>query len=57
LFGGYPVARGIHLAMMGWIVAFLIVHLALVALVPRTLLSMLAPIAADSETLPAEGSR
>jgi thiosulfate reductase cytochrome b subunit len=57
LFGGYPVARGVHLAMMGLIVAFLIVHLALVALVPRTLLSMLTPIAADAETLPAEGSR
>ena len=57
LFAGYPVARGIHLAMMGLIVALLIVHLALVALVPRTLLSMLTPIAADAETLPVEGSR
>ncbi len=52
LFGGYPVARGIHLAMMGLIVAFPIVRLALVGLFPRTLLSMLAPIAANAETLP-----
>ena len=44
LFGGYPVARGIHLAMMGLIVSFLVIHLALVALFPRTLVAMLAPL-------------
>jgi thiosulfate reductase cytochrome b subunit len=40
LFGGYPLARNIHLAMMCCIVAFLAVHLALVAIYPRTLVSM-----------------
>jgi thiosulfate reductase cytochrome b subunit len=34
LFGGYPLARNIHLAMMCCIVAFLAVHLALVAIYP-----------------------
>jgi thiosulfate reductase cytochrome b subunit len=41
LFGGYPVARGIHLAMMFTLLAFLVVHLALVALYPRTLVAMI----------------
>ncbi len=41
LFGGYPVARMVHFALMSAISAFLLVHLALVALVPRTLLRML----------------
>ena len=40
LFGGYPLARNIHLAMMCCIVAFLTVHLVLVAIYPRTLVSM-----------------
>ena len=44
LFGGYPVARTIHLTMMALIVGFLIIHLALVILFPRTLVSMLAPV-------------
>jgi thiosulfate reductase cytochrome b subunit len=43
-FGGYPVARGIHLAMMLCIGGFLVVHLVLVALFPRTLISMVAPL-------------
>ncbi|WP_428538388.1 cytochrome b/b6 domain-containing protein [Rhodopila sp.] len=47
LFGGYPVARGIHLAMMGLIVGFVIVHVVLVAIYPRTLVSMIAGVAAD----------
>ncbi len=47
LFGGYPVARGIHLSMMFLIVAFLIVHLVLVAIYPRTLVAMLAGRRAD----------
>jgi thiosulfate reductase cytochrome b subunit len=42
LFGGYPVARGIHLALMCMIVAFVVVHVALVAIYPRTLVSMVA---------------
>lgn len=57
LFGGYPVARGIHLAMMGAIVGFLVVHLALVALFPRTLVAMLAPLPADAPTPGAEPGR
>lgn len=57
LFGGYPIARGIHLAMMGLIVAFLIIHLALVALVPRTLVSMLTPVPAEQDTVAAEDRR
>ena len=50
LFGGYPVARGIHLTMMGLIAAFVIVHVALVAIYPRTLVSMVAGVPADPET-------
>lgn len=52
LFGGYPIARGIHLAMMGLIVAFVIVHVVLVAIYPRTLLSMIAGVRADPGTPP-----
>jgi thiosulfate reductase cytochrome b subunit len=40
--GGYEVARRIHFALMSCIVAFLAVHLALVALVPSTLWGMIA---------------
>ncbi len=39
-FGGYDIARRIHFTLMTGIVAFLIVHVALVALVPSTLLRM-----------------
>jgi thiosulfate reductase cytochrome b subunit len=52
LFGGYPIARGIHLSMMGLIAAFVIVHVALVAIYPRTLISMVASTRADPETAP-----
>ena len=52
LFGGYPVARAIHLIMMGLIVGFLIIHLALVILFPRTLVSMLAPVRSDLDNAP-----
>jgi thiosulfate reductase cytochrome b subunit len=41
LFGGYPVARDIHLAAMICIALFLTVHLALVAIFPRTLIVMI----------------
>ena len=47
LFGGYPMARIIHLTMMALIVGFLIIHLALVILFPRTLVSMLAPVRSE----------
>jgi thiosulfate reductase cytochrome b subunit len=41
LFGGYPIARNIHLADMFLIVAFVIVHVTLVVIFPRTLVSMI----------------
>jgi thiosulfate reductase cytochrome b subunit len=40
VFGGYDIARRIHFALMCCVVAFLLVHVALVALVPRTLRAM-----------------
>ncbi len=49
LFGGYPIARGIHLAMMFAILAFFLVHVTLVALFPRTLLAMIAGVPAETE--------
>jgi thiosulfate reductase cytochrome b subunit len=57
LFGGYPVARLIHLAMMTLIVGFLVIHLVLVVLFPRTFISMLAPLQAEPETHGEEGAR
>ncbi|MGJ7484781.1 cytochrome b/b6 domain-containing protein [Variovorax sp. LT2P21] len=41
LLGGYELARRIHFFAMTTLVAFVAVHLVMVALVPRTLLSML----------------
>jgi len=41
LFGGYDIARRIHFWLMTSIAGFLVVHLALVALVPSTLPSMI----------------
>jgi thiosulfate reductase cytochrome b subunit len=41
LFGGYDIARIIHFACMSGIVAFIFVHLALVLIVPSTLLPMI----------------
>lgn len=41
LLGGYEFARRIHFVAMAALVAFVAVHLAMVALVPRTLLAML----------------
>jgi thiosulfate reductase cytochrome b subunit len=54
LFGGYDIARCIHFTLMCLIVGFLLVHLALVVLFPRTLISMLVGLRRDSstETLP-----
>ena len=57
LFGGYPVARTIHLTMMALIVGFLIIHLALVILFPRTLVSMLAPVRSELDNAPRGGGR
>jgi thiosulfate reductase cytochrome b subunit len=49
LFGGYPIARGIHLATMFGIVIFVLVHVALVAIYPRTLKSMIVTVTAEIE--------
>jgi thiosulfate reductase cytochrome b subunit len=57
LFGGYSVARTIHLIMMALIVGFLIIHLALVILFPRTLISMLAPVRSEPDNAPRGGVR
>jgi thiosulfate reductase cytochrome b subunit len=39
-FGGYDVARRIHFSLMCGVVVFLVIHVTLVALVPRTLRAM-----------------
>jgi thiosulfate reductase cytochrome b subunit len=49
LFGGYPIARGIHLATMFGIVAFVLVHVAMVAIHPRTLKSMIVTVPKEIE--------
>jgi thiosulfate reductase cytochrome b subunit len=49
LFGGYPFARGMHLAAMIGIALFVVVHLTLVVIFPRTLIAMLAGRAAEPE--------
>jgi thiosulfate reductase cytochrome b subunit len=49
LFGGYPIARGIHLATMFGIVAFVLVHVALVVVHPRTLKSMIVTVPTEIE--------
>jgi thiosulfate reductase cytochrome b subunit len=49
LFGGYPMARHIHLAIMFGIVAFVLVHVALVVIHPRTLKSMIVTVPAEIE--------
>jgi thiosulfate reductase cytochrome b subunit len=41
LIGGYPTLRWVHFLAMSGIVGFVVIHLALVALVPRTLPSMI----------------
>jgi thiosulfate reductase cytochrome b subunit len=49
LFGGYPFARGIHLAAMIGIALFVVVHLTLVVIFPRTLIAMLGGKATEPE--------
>jgi thiosulfate reductase cytochrome b subunit len=44
LFGGYPIARGIHLATMFGIVGFILLHVALVVIHPATLRSMIITV-------------
>ena len=41
LMGGYETARRVHFLAMSAMVAFVVIHLVMVALVPRTLLAML----------------
>ena len=41
LFGGYEFARVVHFFGMAAIVAFLVVHIALTILVPKTLVAMI----------------
>lgn len=52
LFGGYPIARLIHLATMFAIVTFVAVHVALVAIHPRTLKSMILSTPVETEDQP-----
>jgi thiosulfate reductase cytochrome b subunit len=52
LFGGYPVARLIHLAAMICVALFLIVHLTLVVIFPRTLVAMVTDTAAEPKETP-----
>ena len=49
LFGGYPAARVVHFILMGLIVGFILIHIALVALYPRTLVSMTAGLREEPE--------
>jgi thiosulfate reductase cytochrome b subunit len=49
LFGGFPLARNIHLAAMIGIVLFLAVHLTLVVLFPSTLVAMFANTPSEPE--------
>jgi thiosulfate reductase cytochrome b subunit len=48
-FDGYPTARAVHLAIMFGIVAFVVVHVTLVAIHPRTLKSMVVTVSRESE--------
>ncbi|MDE2516870.1 MAG: cytochrome b/b6 domain-containing protein [Rhodospirillales bacterium] len=49
LLGGYPFARGIHLAIMFGIAAFVVLHVTLVAIHPSTLKSMIVAVPAERE--------
>lgn len=48
VFGGYEFARVVHFFGMATIVGFLVVHLALTALVPKTLVAMVVGRAAET---------
>jgi thiosulfate reductase cytochrome b subunit len=48
-YGGYPVARVIHFTTMTLIVAFVALHVTLVALYPRTLVSMIANVPTETD--------
>jgi thiosulfate reductase cytochrome b subunit len=55
LFGGYQFARVVHFFGMAAIVAFLVVHLALTALVPKTLVAMVLGRASETHRRHGEG--
>jgi thiosulfate reductase cytochrome b subunit len=57
LFGGYEFARVVHFFGMAAIVAFLVVHLALAALVPKTLVAMVLGGASGASHRPARARR
>ena len=57
LFGGYPTARLIHLSAMLAIAAFLVLHVTLVVLYPRTLRSMLSGLPAEDDVVHQAGPR
>jgi thiosulfate reductase cytochrome b subunit len=48
-FGGYDVAREIHFIAMAGIAGFIVIHLLMVLIVPRTILPMISGRAAGSE--------
>jgi thiosulfate reductase cytochrome b subunit len=52
VFGGFPIARNLHLAGMGLIVGFVVLHLTLAVIYPRTILSMLVGGATEPESEP-----
>lgn len=58
MFGGFQSARLIHFLGMAAIVLFMVVHVALALLVPKTLFAMFTggPRLADPDTLPADGA-
>ncbi|MFG1185567.1 MULTISPECIES: cytochrome b/b6 domain-containing protein [Xanthobacter] len=58
MFGGFQSARLIHFLGMAAIVLFMVVHVALALLVPKTLVAMFTggPRLADPDTLPADGA-
>jgi len=56
LFGGYEFARRVHFAVMAGIVGFILLHLTLVLLVPRTLPGMITG-RARLPAAPGDGSR
>jgi thiosulfate reductase cytochrome b subunit len=52
LFGGYDLAREVHFFAMAGIVGFIVIHLLLALIVPRTILPMLSGRAVDPGARP-----
>lgn len=52
LFGGYDVARKVHFVAMAGIAGFIVIHLLLVLIVPRTILPMISGRAVTREAQP-----